>query len=224
MASRLRFVAIALMLIPIPAQAATGTALGVDPAASLETSATTRTLVVGDDIAIGDRIVTDAAGLVHVKFDDDTLLVVGPRSALVIEDYLLRADGSAGRLAIDALSGTFRFVTGNAEKDRYEIALPSGTIGVRGTAFDFHVEPETTSILAYEGEVLMCAAGQDCRPLRANCGVGQIDARSARRLGPESQNRDSRFFREAFPFAIAQGGLLPAFRLDMSRTACSLKD
>jgi hypothetical protein len=95
MASRLRFVAIALMLIPIPAQAATGTALGVDPAASLETSATTRTLVVGDDIAIGDRIVTDAAGLVHVKFDDDTLLVVGPRSALVIEDYLLRADGSA---------------------------------------------------------------------------------------------------------------------------------
>lgn len=222
MASRFLFVALALLLNPLPAHAATGTALGVDPAASLEAHAAPRTLIVGDDIAIGDRIVTDAAGLVQIRFDDDTLLVVGPHSALVIEDYLLRADGSAGRLAIDALAGTFRFVTGNAAKDRYEIALPSGTIGVRGTAFDLHVDSATTSVLAYEGEVLMCATGQDCQPLRANCGVGQIDTTSARRLGPESQNRDNRFFREAFPFAITQAGLLPAFRLDMPRVACGI--
>lgn len=212
-----------LLAAPV-ACAATGTALGVNPAASLESDAFTRTLVVGDDIAIGDRIVTDAAGIVQVKFDDDTMLVVGPHSALVIEDYLLRADGSAGRFAIDALSGTFRFVTGHAEKDRYEIGLPSGTIGVRGTAFDFHVAPAATRILAYDGEVVMCAPEQECQPLRANCGVGQIDAASARRLGPESQNRDSRAFREAFPFAITQANLLPAFRLDMPRTACSLND
>ncbi len=224
MASRFLFIALAMFLIPLPADAATGTALGVDPAASLEANSAPRTLVVGDDIAIGDRIVTDAGGLVQIRFDDDTLLVVGPHSALVIEDYLLREDGSAGRLAIDALAGTFRFVTGSAAKDRYEIALPSGTIGVRGTAFDLHVDPTKTRVLAYDGEVLMCATGQDCQPLRANCGIGQIDARSARRLGPESQNRDSRFFREAFPFAITQAGLLPAFRLDMPRTACSLGD
>ncbi|HQZ11455.1 MAG TPA: FecR domain-containing protein [Devosia sp.] len=222
MASRLGLVALALFFAT-PASA-TGTALGVDPAASIETAVATRTLVVGDDIAIGDRIVTDAAGVVQVKFDDGTLLVIGPRSALVIEDFLQRADDSAGRFVIEALSGTFRFVTGTAAKDRYEISLPTGMIGVRGTAFDFHVDVDATSILAYEGEVLMCADGEACKPLRANCGVGQIDAASARRLGPESQNRDSRTFRVRFPFAIGQGGLLPAFRLDMPRTACSLKD
>lgn len=221
MALRLGLFALAAFLIPAPAIAASGTALGVDPAASLETTAATRTLVVGDDIAIGDRVVTGDAGLVQIRFDDETLLVVGPKSALMIEDYLLRADGSAGKLAIDALSGTFRFVTGNAEKDRYEIGLPNGgTIGVRGTAFDLHVEPATTSVLTYEGEVLMCAQGQDCEPLRANCGVGQIEATASRRLGPESQNRNNRLFREAFPFAIEQEALLPQFRLEMPRTAC----
>jgi hypothetical protein len=213
--------ALAAFLIPAPAIAASGTALGVDPAASLETTAAKRTLVVGDDIAIGDRVVTGEAGLVQIRFDDDTLLVVGPKSALLIEDYLLRADGSAGKFAIDALAGTFRFVTGNAAKDRYEISLPNGgTIGVRGTAFDLHVEPATTSVLTYDGEVLMCARGQDCQPLRANCGVGQVEATQSRRLGPDSQNPDNRLFREDFPFAIEQSSLLPEFRLEMPRTAC----
>lgn len=220
MALRLGLVAIAL-LAATSAHAASGTALGVDPAASLETTALTRTLVVGDDVDIGDRIVTDDKGLVQLKFADETLLVVGPKSALLIEDYLIRGDGSPGRFAIDALAGTFRFVTGTAEKDRYEIGLSSGgTIGVRGTAFDFFVTPEATSVLTYEGEVLMCSDGQQCEPLAANCGVGQVAATQARRLDGAAQNRDSRFFREAFPFALGQDELLPEFRLDMPRTAC----
>ena len=40
-------------------------------------------------------------------------------------------DESAGRFAINALSGTFRFTTGRAPKDRYVIETPTGTIGVR---------------------------------------------------------------------------------------------
>ncbi|MEO6395263.1 MAG: FecR domain-containing protein, partial [Devosia sp.] len=118
-----------------PSAAATGTAMGVKIDASIESGAITRTLVVGDDLLIGDRVVTDKSGLVQILFEDSTELVVGPNSELVIEDYLLRQDGSAGRLAINALSGTFRFVTGLAPKDRYEITTPTGTMGVRGTAF-----------------------------------------------------------------------------------------
>ena len=92
-----------------------------------------RSSSVGSDIFIGDQVVTDARGLVQIKFSDNTKLVVGPNSSLVIEDYLLREDGSGGKLAINALSGTFRFVTGGAAKDRYLIETPTGTIGVRGT-------------------------------------------------------------------------------------------
>src|SRR5690606_42119301 len=85
--------------------------------------------------SIGDRVVTGPSGQVQILFSDRTELVVGPRSALLIEDYLLRNDGSAGKFAINALSGTFRFVTGGAPKDSYVIKTPTGTIGVRGTAF-----------------------------------------------------------------------------------------
>src|SRR5690606_37511727 len=116
-----------LMLMPAIAMAdATGTAKGVDPDASARRGSETQVLVVGADIFIGDLVKTGPSGQVQIKFSDSTELVVGPRSSLTIEDYLLREDGSAGRLAVNTLAGTFRFVTGNAAKDRYLIKTPTG--------------------------------------------------------------------------------------------------
>ena len=107
-----------------------GSAVGVDPAAEINSTGALRTLVVGEDVFLGDLIRTSTGGSAQILFEDGTKLVVGPGSALTIEDYLLRADGSAGKMAINALAGTFRFATGNAAKDRYSIKTPSGTIGV----------------------------------------------------------------------------------------------
>src|SRR5690606_34683041 len=129
---------------------------GVDQDARAETRAEMKVLQVGSDIFIGDRVITDARGLVQIRFSDTSRLVVGPNSALVIEDYLLREDGSGGKFAIDALSGTFRFVTGGAPKHRYLISTPTGTIGVRGTAFDFNVRRGSFSLLLFHGQVVIC--------------------------------------------------------------------
>lgn len=73
--------------------AASGTAKGVDPDASAARGGDTQVLVVGSDIFMGDVVKTGPAGQVQIKFSDNTELVVGPRSALTIEDYLLREDG-----------------------------------------------------------------------------------------------------------------------------------
>lgn len=135
--------------------AASGKALGVKPAAAVETRSDTKTLTVGADVFIGDRVVTGAEGQVQIKFTDQTELVVGPNSALLIEDYLLRNDESAGKFAINALSGTFRFTTGRAPKDRYIIKTPTGTIGVRGTSFDFNSSSEETKVLLYHGQAIL---------------------------------------------------------------------
>ena len=108
------FVTMLGLLLAAPALAASGVALGVDQSATLEGKAGPRILAVGSDVFIGDKVVTDASGLVELRFSDRTRLVIGPRSSLVIEDYLLREDGSAGKFAVNALAGTFRFVTGNA--------------------------------------------------------------------------------------------------------------
>ncbi len=87
-------VMVGLSLAPGAALAdASGKALGVDQDARAETRAEVKQLTVGSDIFIGDRVITDARGLVQIKFSDSTKLVVGPNSALLIEDYLLRNDG-----------------------------------------------------------------------------------------------------------------------------------
>lgn len=197
------------------AAAATGKALGVDPAAEAKRKAETQQLTVGSDIFIGDRVITGASGQVQIKFDDQTELVVGPNSSLLIEDFLLREDGSAGKLAINALAGTFRFVTGGAPKDRYSIKTPTGTIGVRGTAFDFFVTPLVTSVLLYHGSVLICDTAGTCETLADVCELGQYEADRALVIG----NADGvtgaarATLRAMFMYALTQRPLLQQFRI-----------
>src|SRR6185312_12344702 len=133
-----------------------------------------RPLFVGTDVFIGQVVNTGEQGQVEVHFADDTRLVIGPNSSLVIEDYLLRNDGSAGKFAIDALGGTFRFLTGNAAKDRYRISTPTGTIGIRGTEFDFLVTPIATTVLLYSGMTRLCAFSGRCTNIADACQIGQV--------------------------------------------------
>ena len=208
-----------LLLAAQPALAASGTALGVDPAARLEDKTGAKTLVVGSDVFIGDRVVTDARGLVQIKFSDRTELVVGPRSSLVIEDYLLREDGSGGKFAINALSGTFRFVTGGAPKDRYLIQTPTGTIGVRGTAFDLNVHDDHASLLLLHGSVVMCNLDNKCVTVDDFCDVGMFDAADARLLGNTNDfvGAERVSMRGMFPYSVSESDLMSAFRVEGAR-------
>jgi hypothetical protein len=208
-------IAASFMLLAAPLEVlAAGTAVGVDPDAEAR-GATTRTLVVGSDIFIGDRVVTDARGLVQIIFDDKTKLVVGPRSALLIEDYLIRENGSAGKLAISALSGTFRFITGNSPKNRYVVNTPTGQIGVRGTAYDLYVTKLASYILRLSGTVIGCTGGGDCESIGRGCEVGVIKAGevdmwgSARELEGEEREKAEDFFQ----FSVSQSPLMRAFRV-----------
>ncbi|MEQ1770726.1 MAG: FecR domain-containing protein, partial [Devosia sp.] len=193
---------------------ATGTALGVKTDASVEVGSVTTTLVVGYDLNIGDRVITDDTGLVQILFEDQTELVVGPNSELVLEDYLLRADGSAGKFAINALSGTFRFATGLAPKDSYEITTPTGTIGVRGTAFDFFVAQLGTDVLVYHGGVDICSLANKCVRLSNRCEVGHYDNSESMVLGTGvNAELDRDDFRKAFLYAFSQQPLMRQFRV-----------
>jgi hypothetical protein len=217
------FVATWVGLLIAPALAAgSGTALGVNPQARAERAAEVFTLSVGADIFIGDRIVTSDRGLVQIQFDDDTRLVVGPNSAMVLEDYLLRGNSTPGQFAINALSGTFRFVTGDAEKDRYVIKTPTGTLGVRGTSFDFFVEALLTSVLSYHGSVVMCSTTNVCTVLENTCEVGQVQRAESRTLGigRMAEGVDAEFFRETFQLSVSQTRLLRPFRIS-NALSCS---
>jgi hypothetical protein len=206
-----------LLLTPSVAfAAASGTAKGVDPDASATHAGDTKVLTVGADVFIGDLVKTGPSGQVQIKFSDNTELVVGPRSSLTIEDYLLREDGSAGNVVVNTLAGTFRFVTGNAPKDRYLIKTPTGTIGVRGTAFDWANTQTGTAAMLYHGAIEVCTTGGTCVLLEEVCDVAEYDASQARLIGHfDNVTGDARnVFRSLFRYALSQTALLREFRIN----------
>jgi hypothetical protein len=80
----------------------------------------------------GDRIITGPVGEAQVRFRDDTKLVVGPNSTMVIDAFVFDDENTARQISINAVRGAFRFITGNSPKDVYSITTPTATIGVRG--------------------------------------------------------------------------------------------
>jgi hypothetical protein len=206
------------------ALAASGKAVGVNPSATDEVKTVSRDLVVGSDVGIGDKIVTGPAGQVQLLFTDDTRLVVGPSSSLVVESYLLRGDKSVGQFALNALGGSFRFITGKSDHSAYAINTPTGTIGVRGTAFDFLVDPDKgilpgkkpgTTVTLFRGEVLLCNLEKVCVTLSHKCQVGAITLPESFKIGTIQAADDG--FRSKFNYVDSQKPLLPDFRLDEAR-------
>ncbi|MDO8359715.1 MAG: FecR family protein [Devosia sp.] len=208
----------ALLLAGMPALAlaeAAGSAKGVKPAADAERDGTIETLVVGSDIFIGDLVETGPKGQVQILFADNTELVVGPHSSLKVEDYLIRNDGSAGRLVVNMLAGSFRFATGDSAKNRYELNTPTGTIGVRGTGFDSFIDrlDGTTRILHYHGIVHFCSLSNVCEDLSELCTLGEFDSGDARVVGDTRTIKgDARAqLKGEFIYAGNQGPLLRQF-------------
>jgi hypothetical protein len=185
-------------------------AVGIDPSALANYNNISRTLFVGANVSMGETVVTGPAGKVQLVFSDQTKLLIGPNSSLLIEAYLLRPDNTATQFAVDALSGSFRFITGNSAKNAYRIDTPTGMIGVRGTQFDFTVDPaKGTSLVLFEGAVRMCNLDNKCLDLAQGCAVGMMTATGSAAVAPAQQPA----LKGHFPFVGEQTGLLPAFQV-----------
>jgi hypothetical protein len=189
----------------------TGKAMGVDPSASAQLAKVTRTLKVGSDVSLGETVVTGDKGSVQLLFTDDTKLVVGPKSSLKIEAYLLQSgSNTASQFTVNALAGSYRFITGKSPKDAYKIETPTGIIGVRGTQFDFVVDDEGTTLVLFEGAVQMCNTDNQCLDLKNVCGVGQMGGDDISTVNKADQTRQN--LRSRFKYVQSQSGLLTQFR------------
>jgi hypothetical protein len=91
-----------------------------------------RVLLAEAPVFSGDHIITGPSGQAQVKFRDDTKLVVGPNSTMVIDAFVFSDEDTARKISINAVKGAFRFITGKSPKDVYSITTPTATIGVRG--------------------------------------------------------------------------------------------
>lgn len=174
---RTRFYSIVLALALVAGSpgafgAGEGTAVGVNPDAVARINSQDRILEAGTDVSVGEVIVTGPSGQVQIVFADDTRLVVGPSSSLKIETYLLASSNVAQKLTINALGGSFRFITGNSPKPAYAINTPTAAIAVRGTKLDLIVGTIGTGVLLYEGALQLCSRSADCVELTDRCDIG----------------------------------------------------
>lgn len=204
---------VGLLSLAVPALAADPIGKVVAVAGSPTSSG--RALAAGSPVYENDKLVT-GKGNIQIIFMDDTKLVVGPNSTLVIDRFLMRGGKSAQKFSVNALRGTFRFITGDMAKKAYDIQTASATIGIRGTAFDFSSGSETL-VAVLEGGVSLCASGE-CAAIPDKCGVGRAGGKGAGLLGGRSKGQALR----QLPYIVSQGALTRSFRLNTQSCRSSL--
>ncbi|MEP6828489.1 MAG: FecR domain-containing protein [Aestuariivirga sp.] len=156
-----------------------------------------------------DTIVV-SRGNVQLIFNDGTKLVVGESSSLVVEKYLMGSGNTASSFAVDALRGTFRFITGRSAKAAYNIQTANSTIGIRGTGFDFWVNNDT-GVVVLEGNVRLCRKGtKSCVDIDANCHAGVARASGTQALQGFVQSQS---IRNHLPYILDQSRLSQPFHL-----------
>ena len=198
--------------MPAIAADVAGNAVSVAQNATLSNSSGRRTMSAGMAVAMGDKINTDGNGQVELIFTDETKLVVGPNSSMIIESYLLRSDNRANNFTVRALGGSFRFITGKSEKAAYKIKTPTATIGVRGTSFDIAVRRAgVTNVILFSGEAQICS-WSSCVTLEQTCGLATAPRNDPARVIRDQIARNKNI-NSQFPYIESQERLNPEFHV-----------
>jgi hypothetical protein len=111
---------------------------------SIERAGSRVPAAVGMPVQEGDIVVTGRDGSAGVTFNDDSLLSVGPDSALAIDRFAFDSTTHAGRFDTSLRQGTLSAVSGKIAKqspDAMKVRTPSTILGVRGTEFVVRAVP-----------------------------------------------------------------------------------
>jgi hypothetical protein len=100
------------------------------------------TLQTGSSLYANETVGTGQAGQAELQFLDSTKLSVGPSSSVRLDKFVYDPNNKgAGKVAINATKGAYRFITGEQDKKNYEIKTPYATLGVRGTVLEIVIVP-----------------------------------------------------------------------------------
>lgn len=140
--------------------------IGKAVSTSTTVSASGRVLQKSSPLFFNDILRSNATGLGQFIFDDGTKLAMGPSASVVIDQSIYKGKRSLQQASIQATKGAFRFISGSFSG--HKVATPYGTIGIRGTAFDFTIRNGKVYILLFRGAVSFCNGGS-CKTLKRSC-------------------------------------------------------
>lgn len=113
----------------------------------------------GIAIRMGDRVITGPNSRVQMRFDDDTVLTMGPNSDLAMDDFGYNpAPATETRgVVVSLVKGFFRFVTGKiamTQPSNMKVKLPVGCLGHRGTDYRVTIRSsDDGSVAVYDGSI-----------------------------------------------------------------------
>jgi hypothetical protein len=179
---------------------------------------------VNGPVFSGDVVKTDGNGSAQIHFADNTRMVIGPNSNVTLDSFVFAGKEKASKFTIDALRGSFRFITGASAKNVYTINTPTATIGVRGTEFDTHIADDgTTTASLWEGGIRVCdrATPRHCTEIVGTCSMIRITPENTARRINGVYDRTA-ILDADFPYAFRQAWLEPDFRVASS--SCEIRD
>jgi hypothetical protein len=98
---------------------------------------------VGLEIGENDTLRTGPDGFIGVIFSDETLLSLGPESALIIDKFVFAPKEGKFSIVLRMIRGTAAYLSGLISKlapDSAHFETPTASIGIRGTRFVVRVE------------------------------------------------------------------------------------
>jgi trimeric autotransporter adhesin len=124
----------------------------------------TRRLVIGQEVVFKARVATEAEGQTQILFLDESAMSVGPRSDLLIDEFVYDPHANTGKLVMSATRGVFRFVGGKVSKleGAVTVRTPIATIGIRGGAFLLRVEGNSVDVVFIYGKSLTISGRNGC--------------------------------------------------------------
>lgn len=156
------FIAALLAHLLLPPPGAAQERVGIDSAVNPQATgsppgAAARTLVIGQEVLFNERLATGGAGQAQILFLDESALSIGPNSDIAVDQFVYDPKAGAGKLALNASRGVFRFVGGKLSKQENAVtmATPSAVLAVRGGIFLAELGPDgdLTVVLIYGTEL-----------------------------------------------------------------------
>ena len=96
-------------LEPGPCDEPSGSVVKVDHITDAAGPGGQRVMETDSDVFMGDAIVTNPNGLAQIRFVDNTRIVVGPNSRMIIDRFVFNPDNTASEVTVSAVRGVFRF-------------------------------------------------------------------------------------------------------------------
>ena len=121
---------------------------------------------LGIRVKVGDRVVTEADGHVHIRFIDQALVSVRPGSSLVVERYDFNAQSPEfSAVKFNLIEGVMRSISGNASisaNNRFRLNTPIAAISIRSADFVVSASEQSVRAMVNEGVIVMTPFSSEC--------------------------------------------------------------